>query len=709
MHFKLLITLFVISPSLIIFGQASVYLDPGASIDKRVNDLLSKMTIEEKVGQMTQADHKAILNLDDVTNYYLGSVLSGGGSDPASGNTPIAWTNLYDSLQQKALQSRLKIPIISGIDAVHGHNNVIGATVFPHNIGMGATRNPDLIESAARVSAIEIAATGIHWTFAPCIAVPRDERWGRTYEGFGETAELAVLFAPAAVRGYQTDSLNSPTSIAACAKHFVGDGGTLYGKDQGDTQIAEEELRRIHLPGYIAAIKSDVKTIMASYNSWNGIKLHGHSYLINEVLKAELGFTGFVVSDWAAIDQIPGDYTSDVEISINAGIDMVMVPSDYEIFFNTLLVLVNQNKISMDRINDAVTRILRVKFELGLFENPLVDRSLLPLIGSEEHREVARQCVRESQVLLKLNDNVLPLPKENIKVLVAGDHADNIGLQTGGWTIEWLGKSGNITEGTSILQGLRKVAPNVDFIYSADGKFDITDADYAIAVVGEEPYAEGSGDRDDLYLDKDQTKMVRNLKNMGVPVITILISGRPIIINSVLHNSDALFASWLPGTESDGIAEIIFGDFEPKGVLPISWPKSMEQIPLNYGDKDYDPLFAYGFGITEYKNSEIGSAPILNSAMLSEDRMYIDLSFNKSMKNIEISETELFVVNNYLNPIKVQNYKLSKICDNNIIVRLNESIDEASRLSISYKQGNLSSKDGGKLDQFNNVEVIISD
>jgi beta-glucosidase len=435
-----IILLFVFLLSSVINSQT--YLDPNASVEERTNDLLSRMTLEEKIGQMTQADHGAISNIDDVKNYYLGSILSGGGSDPASGNSAVNWADLYDSFQQVALQTRLKIPIIYGIDAVHGHSNVTGAVIFPHNIGLGATRNPQLVEQVARITAVEIAATGVDWTFAPCIAVPRDERWGRTYEGFAETPELVSLLGDASIRGLQTDDLNNPTAIAACAKHYIGDGGTAGGIDQGNVILTEEELRRIHLPGYISAIENDVKTIMASYNSWNGTKLHGSSYLINDVLKTELGFEGFVVSDWAAIDQIPGDYMSDVEISINAGIDMVMVPNDYPAFFNNLKSLVEQQKVSIDRIDDAVRRILKVKFEMGLFERSFTDRSLLSMVGSPGHREVGRQSVRESQVILKKNDNVLPLPKSGAKILLAGEHADNIGLQCGGWTIQWLGQSG---------------------------------------------------------------------------------------------------------------------------------------------------------------------------------------------------------------------------------------------------------------------------
>jgi len=686
--------------------NAQTYLDPNADVESRVADLLLRMTLEEKVGQMTQADHAAVSNLQDVRNYYLGSILSGGGSDPAAGNDAIHWADLYDAFQAEALQTRLHIPMIYGIDAVHSHSNVTGAVIFPHNIGLGATRNADLIEQAGRITAIEIAATGIDWTFAPCVAVPQDERWGRTYEGFGETPELAELMGGAAIRGLQTDNLNSSTSIVACAKHYIGDGGTMYGVDQGNTVIPESELRAVHLPGYIEAIANDVKTIMASYSSWNGLKLHGHSYLLNDVLKGELGFQGFVVSDWTGIDQLPGDYTSDVETSINAGIDMVMVPNEYPQFFNTLVSLVGSGAVPMDRIDDAVARILRVKFELGLFENPMADRSNLPLVGSEDHRAVARQCVRESQVLLRKNDSVLPLPDQNIKVLVAGEHADNIGLQCGGWTIEWGGASGEITPGTTILEGLRELAPNVEFVYDAEGQFNDDDADYVIAVIGEQPYVEYMGDTSDLTVQESQIRMVRNLKHHGLPVITLLVSGRPMIIPHVLHNSDAFIASWLPGTEGAGIAEVLFGHHTPSGLLPMTWPKSMAQIPINVGDSSYDPLFSYGFGITDFSDSAPGSNPVFNSAMLIEGGARIELAFNKSMNNSGNNNAQFSVTRNYSTPIGVTGFQVSPLGDNIILLELDEVCQDGDELIVSYMTGDLQSEDGGMLQAFSEEPVI---
>lgn len=686
--------------------QSQTYLDPTAPVEDRVNDLLSRMTLEEKVGQMTQADHNAIGNPSDIQTYYMGSLLSGGGSDPAAGNAPIHWADLYDGFQSQALQTRLQIPLIYGIDAVHGHSNVTGAVIFPHNIGLGATRNPELIQEANRVTAVEIAATGIDWTFAPCIAVPRDERWGRTYEGFGETPDLAVMFAGPAIQGLQNDSLNSPTSIAACAKHYVGDGGTQMGDDQGNTVISEAELRAIHLPGYIAAIQNDVKTIMASYNSWNGQKLHGHAYLLTDVLKTELGFEGFVISDWAGIDQLPGDYSSDITNSINAGVDMVMVPNNYVEFFNSLVQLVQAGSVSVARIDDAVARILRVKFELGLFENPLTDRSLLPLIGSETHREVARQTVRESQVMLRKDDGVLPLPTEGVKILVAGEHADNIGLQCGGWTIQWAGASGEITSGTTILEGLQEVAPHVEFVYDSNGNFEDEDADYIIAVIGEQPYVEGGGDASDLTVKGSQISMVRKLKQKGLPVITMLVSGRPMIIQHVLHNSDVFLASWLPGTEADGIADVLFGDFQPTGRLPMTWPRSMSQIPINWGDAQYDPLFDYDFGIVDINDSESGSAPFLNTAMLTEDGLHIELAFNKSMTHAGNTSAQFSVLKNGGTSIGVSGFEVSELGNNMLVLTLDEASQATDVLTLAYESGNLHSADGGELLAFSSETVI---
>lgn len=569
------------------------YLNPNAAVEERVADLLSQMTLEEKVGQMTQIERQNI-ELTTIKDNFLGSILNGGGSSP--GDSPTAWADMYDQFQEQALATRLGIPIIFGTDAVHGHNNVKGATIFPHNIGLGCTRNPDLIEEISRITAVEVAATGIDWTFAPAIPVTRNERWGRTYEGFGETAELAVMMAGPAVRGYQGDDLSDGRTIAACAKHFIGDGGTTNGVDRGNTQVDEATLRALHLPGYIEAIEANVATVMGSYSSWNGQKVHGSKALFTDLLKDELGFEGFVISDWAAINELPGTYRQQIVASVNAGFDMIMVPDDYETFIPTLTSAIEAGEIPMERVDDAVSRILKVKFELGLFENPMTDRSLFSEIGSDEHRAVARQAVRESMVLLKNENAVLPISKSAAKVHVSGRFADNLGFQLGGWSIFWQGGSGDITEGTSILEGIREVYDG-EVTFNEQG-FNVAGADVAIAVIGEEPYAEGAGDRDDLSLSLQDVNVVRNLKATGVPVVVIIVCGRPLIIDDILENADAIIAAWLPGTEGDGVADVVFGDYAPTGKLSNSWPRTMEQVPINVGDPGYDPLYEYGYGLT---------------------------------------------------------------------------------------------------------------
>ena len=596
---------FILIFNRITLAQGPIYLDSSASVNDRVEDLLSRMTLDEKIGQMMQVDCKGLYgSYPDIANYYIGSVLSGGSSDPPnSDNSTTSWANLYDSLQSYALKTRLKIPLIYGIDAVHGNNNIYGATIFPHNIGLGCTRDSVLVERAAEITASEVAATGINWTFGPCIAVPRDDRWGRTYEGFGETPELAEMMGAAEVRGFQGDTLSGQLSILACAKHFLGDGGTLNGVDQGNTVANEETIRNIHLPGYIAAINAGVGSIMVSYSSINGQKMHGSKYWITDVLKNEIAFKGFVVSDWGGIDQLGSDYKQNVETAINAGIDMIMLPFRYKEFFTDMKSLVEEGKIDTNRINDAAYRILKKKFELGLFENPYSNRNLIASVGSDAHRNVARQCVRESLVLLKRVNNVLPIPKINARIIVAGDHADNLGYQCGGWTIDWQGKGGDITFGTTILDGMKKAAPLDQIDFSQIGKFSDTNADYSIVVIGEKPYAEGYGDTDNLNISSPDVDLIKKMKSYGNPVVVILISGRPLIIDKFLPYSDAVVAAWLPGTEGEGISDVLFGDYEPKGILSHSWPSSMSQIPINYGDENYEPLFSYGYGITSFEDS----------------------------------------------------------------------------------------------------------
>jgi len=592
-----------------------------ASYDPEAKALVARMTLEEKIGQMTQPEQGPVMaSPGDMQKYFIGSVLSGGDSDPVEGNTLEAWTDLYDRVQAEAMKSRLGIPVLYGVDAVHGHSNVLGAVIFPHNIALGCTRDPELVEKINRITAEEVRATGIQWTFSPCVAVPQDIRWGRTYEGFSEDPELVATLGEAAVRGLQGD-LGHPLSVLACAKHFVGDGGTgpsvspIPGApaatgarlwlDRGDTRVDESTLRRIHLPGYVAAIRAGVGSIMPSYSSWNGVKCTGSRRLLTEILKGELGFEGFLISDYNAIAEIrPDDYKTSVEIAVNAGIDMAMETDRYRRFFDTLRELVDEGRVPMARIDDAVTRILRVKFAMGLMDkgrSQLADRKLHQVFGSEARRAVAREAVRKSVVVLKNEGGVLPLAKETARIHVAGKNADDIGNQCGGWTIRWQGQGGRVTPGgTTVLAAIRSaVSPETRVTYSRDGA-GAEGATIAVAVIGEKPYAEGVGDRDDLGLDPEDRATMANLKKAGIPVVTLVISGRPLVLGDVPGQSAALLAAFLPGTEGKGITDVLFGDHTPTGKLSFSWPRANGQLPLNIHtpEERYDPLFPYGHGLT---------------------------------------------------------------------------------------------------------------
>jgi beta-glucosidase len=562
--------------------------------------LLAKMTLDEKIGQMMQVDMLALKDKADVKKYYLGSVLSGGGSDPAD-NLPQTWLKAVMEFRAEALQTRLKIPLIYGVDAVHGHNNIVGAVIFPHHVGLGATHNPALVEKAERVTAEEVAGTGIRWAFAPCIAVSRDIRWGRSYESFGQSPEMVSEMGAAAIRGFQGDTLNK-TSVLACAKHFAADGGTENGKDQGNVVCDEATFRKTYLAPYEAAIKAGAGSIMVSYNSWNGQKMHGNKHLLTDVLKNEMGFQGFLVSDWAAIDQLSPDYKSAIETSINAGLDMVMIPfgpgekNNYHEFAADLKDLVTAGKISQARIDDAVRRILRVKYQMGLFDEAAPDPALTAAIGSPEHREVARQCVRESLVLLKNANHLLPLKKNLKHITVIGNAANDIGVQCGGWTIDWQGKPGEVTTGgTTLLAAIKKtVGPETEVNFSPDGT-DLKSPDIIIAAIGEGPYAEFKGDRKDLSLSTTDTALIAKAKGGKVPVVTVLYSGRPLILGSALNNSDVFVAAWLPGTEGEGMTDVLFGSYAPTGRLPRIWPANNDQLAVDHVEGK--PQFAMGFGL----------------------------------------------------------------------------------------------------------------
>ncbi|MDQ0583658.1 glycoside hydrolase family 3 protein [Streptomyces rishiriensis] len=615
------------TPQVVLDAHGLPYLNAKLPVKKRVADLLSRMSLAEKAGQMTQAERGAITAPGDIAAYGLGSLLSGGGSTPTP-NTPEAWAKMIDAFQLRAQATRFQIPLIYGVDAVHGHNNLVGATVMPHNIGIGATRDPALAEQTGAVTAAEVRATGIPWDFAPCLCVTRDERWGRSYEAYGEDPAL-VQAMETVIQGLQGRAsgadLKDDDKVLATAKHFVGDGGTGYGSsttgtytiDQGVTEVTRQELEAVHLAPFRTAVDRGVGTVMPSYSSLDiagdgkgPVKMHARADLLNGVLKDRMGFDGFVISDWAAIDQLPGDYASDVRTSVNAGLDMIMVPYAYKDFHATLLDEVGAGRVAERRIDDAVSRILTRKFELGLFEKPYADTGNASAIGSAGHRNVARKAAAESQVLLKNSGGVLPL-KKNQKVYVAGSNADDIGNQTGGWTITWQGASGDITQGTTILEGMRKAGGDVT--YSKDASASTDGYDVGVVVVGETPYAEGVGDvgnGNDLELTAaDRAAVDKVCAAMRCAVL--IVSGRPQLIGDRLGDIDALVASWLPGTEGDGVADVLYGRRPFTGQLPVTWPKSQAQLPINVGDAAYDPQFPYGWGLTTLSRVPEGGSATL--------------------------------------------------------------------------------------------------
>jgi beta-glucosidase len=604
-------------------GPAPPPQDP--QIETKIAALLARMTLEQKIGQMVQADIRSVTP-DDVRKFRLGSVLNGGGAFPGENKHASVgdWVALADRFYDASMDTangQLAIPIMWGTDAVHGHNNVIGATLFPHNIGLGAAHDPDLIERIGAVTAREVAVTGLDWTFAPVVAVVRDDRWGRTYESYSEDPEIVRSYAERMVRGLQgtpgSKSFLDTSHVLATAKHFIGDGGTADGVDRGDNRSSEAELLKIHAPGYIAAIDAGVQTIMASYNSWKGWKVHGSSYLLTEVLKQRMGFDGIVVSDWDGVDEVQGCSKDKCAQAVNAGIDMFMVPTEWKSFIGNTLDQVRTEKIPLSRIDDAVTRILRVKFRAGLFDKgrpssrPLANKR--ELFGSAEHRELARQAVRESLVLLKNEHGLLPL-RRNANVLVAGDGADNIPKQTGGWTVTWQGTENANAEfpgATSIFQGIARTVGGAGGTASsaAGPKLDRLQArpDFAIVVFGEDPYAEWFGDLKSLdYRGAGggaELALLQQLRQASVPSVCVFLTGRPLWIEPELAACDAFVVAWLPGTEGGGIADVLFRKADGSvnhnfsGKLSFSWPRTVAQTSLNRNDPKYDPLFPYGFGL----------------------------------------------------------------------------------------------------------------
>lgn len=605
--------------SLLSFANAEYakYKDPKQPVAVRVKDLLGRMSLEEKIGQMVQID-RTIATVQFLKDYSIGSVLSGGGSTPLPQASAADWINMINDFQRGSLASRLGIPMIYGIDAVHGHNNVYNATIFPHNVGLGATRDPELVKRIGAATALEVRATGIPYVFAPCIAVCRDPRWGRCYESYSEDHKIVQEMTDV-ILGLQGDPpsnlrkgvpyVGGKDKVAACAKHFVGDGGTTNGINENNTVIDMHGLLSIHMPAYSDSIIKGVSTIMVSYSSWNGEKMHANRELVTGFLKGTLKFKGFVISDWQGIDRITSpphsNYTYSVQAGIQAGIDMVMIPFNLTEFIDDLTDLVKNNVITMDRIDDAVGRILLVKFSMGLFENPLADLSLVNELGSQAHRDLAREAVRKSLVLLKNGKNeshpLIPLPKKAPKILVAGSHADNLGYQCGGWTINWQGFSGNnYTRGTTILGAIRSaVDSSTEVVYRDNPDSDFVKSnnfDYAIVAVGEAPYAETAGDSMTLTMLDPDPSVITNVCE-AVKCVVIIISGRPIVIEPYISSVDALVAAWLPGTEGQGVTDVLFGDYGFSGKLPRSWFKTVDQLPMNVGDPHYDPLFPFDFGL----------------------------------------------------------------------------------------------------------------
>ncbi|RIJ76510.1 glycoside hydrolase family 3 [Nakamurella silvestris] len=606
-----------LAPRVALNAQNMPYLDPTLPVAQRVADLMGRMTLAEKAGQMTQAERLGIgATNTDISRLYLGSLLSGGGSVPAD-NTPAGWANMVDTYQREALTTELQIPLIYGVDAVHGHNNVVGATLLPHNIGLGSTRDPAVVEAGQQVTAQEVRATGIPWDFAPCLCVTRDERWGRSYESFGEDPALVSAFSAASVyglQGHDPTDMSGPDKILATIKHWAGDGGTRYEPslagsgypiDQGVTYADSlAAFEALHVSPYLPAIAAGAGSLMPSYSAVDlgagPVRMHENAALNNDLLKGTLGFKGFLISDWEGIDKLPGGtYAQKAVRSVNAGLDMAMAPYNYEAFINAVMAANGANTITTARIDDAVKRILTQKFDLGLFEKPFADRTNVDKVGSAAHRAVARKAAAESQVLLKNSDAVLPLAP-NAKIYLAGSNADDLGHQMGGWSISWQGGSGNTTTGTTIRAGIAEVAPDATVTYSKDASTPIGNADIGVVVVGEPPYAEGQGDvgnngRSLTLPAADRTAIDKVCA--AVPCVVLVVSGRPQLVTDQLGAIDGLVASWLPGTEGGGVADTLFGVKPFTGRLPVSWPTSAAQVPINVGDATYSPLFPFGWGL----------------------------------------------------------------------------------------------------------------
>lgn len=704
-----------------IWPKLDIAVKQDPQVEAKVAELLAGMTLEQKVAQMMQPEIRDI-TVEDMRKYGFGSYLNGGGSFPNSNkhSTPQDWIKLAEDMYQASIDDSIDgstIPTMWGTDAVHGHNNVIGATLFPHNIGLGAANNPELIERIAEVTATEVMVTGIDWVFAPTVATVRDDRWGRTYEGYSEDPEIVRDYAAAIVKGLQghaNKDFLADNRVISTVKHFLGDGGTVKGDDQGDNIASEQELFDIHAQGYVGGLTVGAQSVMASFNSWHGKKIHGSKYLLTDVLKEQMGFDGFVVGDWNGHGQIKGCTNDNCPQAVNAGLDIYMVPTDaWKPLYENTIAQVKDGTIKMSRIDDAVTRILRVKVRAGLFDKPSPAKRQFSgrteLIGQESHREVARQAVRESLVMLKNKGNILPL-KPNAKVLVAGDAADNIGKQSGGWTITWQGTNNvnaDFPGGSSIYDGIKTQ------VEAAGGSVELNQAgefsskpDVAIVVFGEEPYAEGHGDRDTVDYqrgDKVDLALLKKLKAQGIPVVSIFITGRPLWVNAELNASDAFVAAWLPGSEGKAVADVLFTDkagniqYDFKGKLSFSWPNSAEQAVVNRGDKDYQPLLPYGFGL-QYDDENVLADDLNETVEIDANSAKVRQFYNGSVVKpwgmTLVSNGEVIAVNSNTHKVGGLSYRTidREVQEDSMLLTMDGSSLSGMRLaSKSYFREDLSS------------------
>jgi beta-glucosidase len=593
------------------------WLDASLPVKDRVASLMAAMTQEEKIGQMVLTINQdpsrgwGPRDPSQVTTGMLGGVSSGGDGVPAGQNNAENWYKMVDAYQQAALQTRLAIPVIYAVDAVHGHAHLTGTTVFPHNIGMGATRDAALVKQACQVTAAEMYATGVRWDFGPVVAVVLDSRWGRTYESYGENNGLVGELGTACVQGLQGDKLTDPNTVLADPKHFLGDGGTAYGSstavnmnvqyllDQGVTKFDDDTIADLFLPPYRQVVSAGAKVIMISYSSTQDEgKMHGSKFWITDMLKSQLGFKGIVVSDWAGIEQLSTNYRDALKQGINAGIDMSLIPEKWETFESTLKSLVESGDVTQARIDDAVTRILTVKFEMGLFETPMTPSGKWETVGSDANRAVARQAVSESAVLLKTGSGVLPIAKSGKTVLLAGTAADDVGIATGGWTLSWQGKAGNLTEGTTLKEALAAQLGS-SLTYSADASFSGgTKADVGIVVVGERPYAEGVGDTATMQLPPEDVALIAKTKPLVKRLVVIVYSGRPVMLDGITDQADAVIAAWLPGTEAgSGLADVLLGVKPFTGQTSFTWPKTPADAARYGKTACQGAVYPYGYGL----------------------------------------------------------------------------------------------------------------